>query len=167
MPTREDFINFHCPRYEEFPSLELYAEQVISLVREYLSIFSDGTPLLTSNMINNYVKQKIVKPPVNKKYDRVHLSYFVAVCLMKGFMNISELCSGFELLLGKYTVKDVYNIFCDELESALRCAFIGTPFRPISKDDSDEIVIIRSMCTSFANLTLVHFMIEEKQASKS
>ena len=60
MPTREDFLNFHCPRYEEFPAVELYAEQVLSLIKDYLAIFSGDTPLLTSNMINNYVKQKNV-----------------------------------------------------------------------------------------------------------
>ncbi len=164
MPTREDYINFHCPRYEEFPTVELYAEQVLSLIKEYLKIFSDGTPLLTSNMINNYVKQRIVKPPVNKKYDGVHLSYFVVVCLLKGFMNISELCEGFEFLLRSYTVREVYNIFCDELEYALRNAFSPEPLPALPAADTDELVIIRSMCTSFANLTLVHCMIAEKQS---
>ncbi len=162
MPTREDYINFHCPRYEEFPAVELYAEQVLSLIKDYLQIFNQGAQLLTSNMINNYVKQKIVKPPINKKYDRVHLSYFMVVCLLKGFMNISELCSGFELILKNYTVKDAYNVFCEELESAIKCAFTNTA-PPENTNLSDELHIIRSMCTSFANLTLVHCMIEEKK----
>ncbi len=164
MSTREDYINFHCPRYEEFPAVELYAEQVLTLVKEYLSVFSDSTPLLTSNMINNYVKQRIVKPPVNKKYDAIHLSYFVVVCLLKGFMNISELCEGFEFLLRSYTVREVYNIFCDELEYALKEAFSSDKLPERSPAMTDELVIIRSMCTSFANLTLVHCMIEEKKA---
>ncbi len=164
MPKREDYINFHCPRYEEFPTVELYAEQVLSLIKEYLAIFSDGSPLLTSNMINNYVKQKIVKPPVNKKYDQVHLSYFVVVCLLKGFMNISELCSGFEFLLRSYTVREVYNIFCDELEYALKTAFSADALPERACAATDELIIIRSMCTSFANLKLVHCMIEEKKS---
>lgn len=165
MPTREDYLNFHCPRYEEFPSVELYAEQVLSLVKEYLSIFSsDGQTLLTSNMINNYVKQKIVKPPINKRYDRVHLSYFVVVCLLKGFMNISELCEGFGLILAKSTVKDSYNIFCDELESALRRAFSTEHIPEPEKPENEELVIIRSMCTAFAGLTLAHYLIESKKS---
>ena len=164
MPTRQDFLNFHCPRYEEFPAVELYAEQVLSLVKEYLKIFArDEQALLTSNMINNYVKQKIVKPPVNKKYDRVHLSYFMVVCLLKGFMNISELCEGLEYILSSYTVKDAYNIFCDELERAFREAFSGNIAEEDYKGLSNELVIIRSMCVSLANLTLVHCMIDEKK----
>lgn len=164
MPTRQDYINFHCPRYDEFPTVELYAEQVLSLMREYLTLFTpEGQVLLTSNMINNYVKQKIVKPPVNKKYDRVHLAYFMVVCIFKGFMNISELCEGLEFILSKHTVKEAYDIFCEELERALKTTFLkeGNSF-----DDeklSDEILIIRAMCTSFASLTFVHCMIEEKK----
>lgn len=161
MPKREDFLNFHCPRYDEFPAVELYAEQVLSLIRDYLSVFSEDGVLLTSNMINNYVKQKIVKPPVNKRYDRVHLSYFVVVCLLKGFMNISELCEGLEQILAKYTVKDAYNIFCEELESALKRAFSNESLPEREKPDSDILIIIRSMCVSLANLTLVQCMIDE------
>ena len=165
MPTREDYLNFHCPRYEEFPSVELYAEQVLSLVKEYLALFtSDGQTLLTSNMINNYVKQKIVKPPINKRYDRVHLSYFVVVCLLKGFMNISELCEGFELILKKSTVKDSYNVFCDELEAALKRAFSEEHIPEPEKPESEELIIIRSMCTAFAGLTLTHYLIEAKKS---
>lgn len=164
MPTRQDFYNFHCPRYEEFPSLELYAEQVLVLMKEYLGIFHrDGTALLTSNMINNYVKQKIVKPPINKRYDRVHLSYFVVVCLLKGFMNISELCEGLEIILEKSTVKDAYNLFCDELEGALKRAFSEKALPEPEKADTDELKLIRSMCVSLANLTLAHSVIEEKK----
>lgn len=164
MPTRQDFYNFHCPRYEEFPSLELYAEQVLMLMKEYLGIFQrDGMALLTSNMINNYVKQKIVKPPINKRYDRVHLSYFVVVCLLKGFMNISELCEGLAIILEKSTVKDAYNLFCDELEGALKRAFSREPLPEPEKPDSTELELIRSMCISLANLTLAHSVIEEKK----
>lgn len=165
MPTRQDFLNFHCPRYEEFPSLELYAEQVLSLMKDYLGVFHrDETPLLTSNMINNYVKQKIVKPPINKRYDRVHLSYFVVVCLLKGFMNISELCSGLEIILEKSTVKDSYNLFCEELEGALKRAFSEKPLPEPEKADTNELSLIRSMCTCLANLTLAHSIIEEKKS---
>ena len=161
MPTREDFLNFHCPRYEEFPAVELYAEQVLSLIKDYLAIFSGDTPLLTSNMINNYVKQKIVKPHVNKRYDRVHLSYVVVVCLLKGFMNISELCEGLEFILARHTVKEAYNIFCEELEYAFKRAFSDKPVPEAEAPESDELVIIRAMCTSLASLTLVHCMIDE------
>ncbi len=164
MPTRQDFYNFHCPRYEEFPSLELYAEQVLSLMKEYLGVFyDDGAPLLTSNMINNYVKQRIVKPPVNKRYDRVHLSYFVVVCLLKGFMNISELCAGLEIILEKNTVRDAYNLFCEELEGALKRVFSGESVHELAAADSNELELIRAMCTSLANLTFAHCIIEEKK----
>ena len=68
MKIREDYLNYHCPRWDEFPDVELYADQVLSVVQRHVSFFEDTVEMsFTSNMINNYVKQKIVKPPINKK----------------------------------------------------------------------------------------------------
>lgn len=54
-------------------------------------------------------------------------------------------------------------MFCDELEDALKRTFSkNTQMRQLPVE-SDELLIMRSMCTSFANLTLVHFMIDEKR----
>ena len=120
MTRKEEYINFHCPRWEEFPDVELYADQVLSVVQRHVSFFNREIEMtFTSHMINNYVKQKIVKPPVNKKYDRVHLAYFVVVCVFKQFLPISEICEVIAYLMKTRSVKELYDIFCDELESAL------------------------------------------------
>ena len=64
MMTKEDFLKYRCPRWDEFPAIELYMDQVLSILENSLSGFSHGERTITSSMINNYVKQKIVKPPV-------------------------------------------------------------------------------------------------------
>ena len=163
MKTREDYLNYHCPRWEEFPDVELYADQVLSVVQRHVSFFEDTVEMsFTSNMINNYVKQKIVKPPVNKKYDRVHLSYFTVVCLLKNLFSISELCNGIEFMMKANTVKDLYGIFCEELEGAINSTFAPEKYPRVTNEaSSKELEIIRAACFAFANLVLTKQMINE------
>ena len=68
----EELINYHCPRWNELPEIELYIDQVICVLQSNLSIFSkeENSPVITPNMINNYVKQEVLKPPVKKKYNK-------------------------------------------------------------------------------------------------
>ncbi len=156
-------MSYHCPRWEEFPDVELYADQVLSIIQKHMSFFEDDVEMtFTSNMINNYVKQKIVKPPINKKYDRVHLAYFTVVCLLKRLFAISEICRGIEFLMRSGNVKELYTIFCDELEAAIRTTFDPVKF-PHKADAkiTKEIEIIRGACFSFANLVLTKHSINE------
>ena len=40
-------------------------------------------PVLTKNMINNYVKARIIDPPVNKKYGKLSMAMIVVVYILK------------------------------------------------------------------------------------
>ena len=42
-------------------------------------------------MINNYVKNRIIPPPVKKKYSREHLAKLIIICIMKPIMEISAI----------------------------------------------------------------------------
>ena len=168
MKTKEDYLSYHCPRWEEFPDVELYADQVLSVVQKHVSFFEGELEMtFTSNMINNYVKQKIVKPPVNKKYDRVHLAYFTVVCILKRFFTISEICEGIAYLMKSASVKELYNVFCDELEGAIKSTFDREryPLRS-SKEDTREIKIIRAAAFTFASTAFTKFTINEARNPK-
>lgn len=73
----ESLWSFHLPRWEELPELDLYMDQVITLVDHYLSpvIHSDKHTLLTASMVNNYVKNGMIPPP-KKKDIRVNMLPF-------------------------------------------------------------------------------------------
>lgn len=60
--------SFRLPRWEELPDLELYMDQVITLIDRYLSPVIQGEkhPLLTSSMVNNYVKLGLIPAPTKK-----------------------------------------------------------------------------------------------------
>jgi Domain of unknown function (DUF1836). len=56
------------PRWKELPDIELYMDQVISLVGKYLTpiLPKQEQALLTKSMVNNYVKLELIPAPVKK-----------------------------------------------------------------------------------------------------
>lgn len=164
MSFSNEILSYHCPRWDEFPDIDLYMDQVVNILEKNLSIFEESYSgkIITSSMINNYVKQQVVKPPKNKKYDRVHLSYLFVVCILKRIMSIPEICQGIEGILKKYDISEVYNIFCDELELALKNAFNCEEDTTLSKDLPKEIILIKTVVTSFAKLQYARYLINNK-----
>ena len=160
----KEILEFHLPRWDELPEIELYMDQVVYTLEKKLEIFAEdeSQKIITSTMINNYVKQKVVKPPEKKRYGRLQLSYLFVVCLLKRIMNISDICTSIEMMLKKYTVQQIYDMFCDEFESALRVAFTGEPSsNGIHDEDADvEVVALRSAMMALANLILVQRIVK-------
>ena len=74
------------------PCIELYMDQVLVLLTQYLNFLprEDGAENITTPaMVNNYVKMKVLPPPVKKRYSRVHLAYLIMVCMLKQTLGIS------------------------------------------------------------------------------
>lgn len=82
---------FDLPDWESLPQLDLYMDQVILLLTRYLSPLDryGEEKAITASIINNYVRMKVVPPPVKKRYSRVHLAYLVIICTLKQSLSIS------------------------------------------------------------------------------
>ncbi len=172
MFTREDYLKYHCPRWEEYPDIGLYMDQVVSILERALAIFAedDDSKLLTSTMLNNYVKQKVVTPPHKKRYERIHLAYFFSVCLLKRFLNISEISVGMSKLLEECEPDKLYNCFCDEVEYSLRHAFAPDDYPELASDaksDIPGIAVIRSLTNAYANVLFARQAISALDVPKS
>ncbi len=64
--------NYHLPRWDELPDIELYMDQVVTLIEKHVRFLSiNEDKLLTSAMINNYVK---LDAQTRKKALRTHPS---------------------------------------------------------------------------------------------
>ena len=111
----------HIPRYEELPAIELYMDQVVAVIDDYLRIFLRDAKdrRLTPAMINNYVKLRILPPPVKKRYNRVHLCHLVIICLLKQVLSISEIRDIIASQLEVHDMRTVYDDFCSMQEQAL------------------------------------------------
>lgn len=167
MFTRSQIENYHCPRWNEWPNLDLYMDQVISLLEENLQLFyteSSGKPV-TATMINNYVKQKIIVPSTKKKYQREHLAYLYVIFLLKPVISLADICDGVNYLQSLKTPEEAYNLFCDEIEDALALAFTGGV--SVKKHSGKGMEIIHSIALAFAYTFLTRFYIANDKAANN
>ena len=82
---------FDLPDWESLPQLDLYMDQVILLLTRYLAPLDrfGEEKTITASIINNYVRMKVMPPPVKKRYSRVHLAYLFIICILKQSLSIS------------------------------------------------------------------------------
>ncbi len=143
--------DFRLPRWEELPSIDLYLEQVLSLLEDWLGDFLsfDGKKIMTKTMVNNYVKQRFIAPPVNKKYDRTAVASLFVIAILKPVYTIEEISRLIKLDIRTNQKEQAYNEFCQLIESAVEHAFHRTamPKTPMS---SDPRGILWNVCNSFA-----------------
>ena len=105
--------DFSLPQWDELPDLELYMDQVITLISKYLNFFgvSDGGKPVTSSMINNYVKLGTIPPPQKKRYSRIHLAYLLVVCTLKQTLDMSTIKRLIPVGIDENAVKQLYTSF--------------------------------------------------------
>ena len=119
MSQEEFYRNYRAPEWREFPDLELYMDQVISVLNRLLSPVSETEPILTSTMINNYVKQKMIPAPVNKKYDRRHLALLFMIFHFKRFMQLSDVKLLLDEMIRRDGVEGAYEAFRREFSAEM------------------------------------------------
>ena len=80
-------------RMEDLPQIDLYMDQVTTLMEEKLSPTrrSENDKILTKTMINNYAKNKLLPPPVKKKYSRRHMLLLVFIYYFKGILSLQDI----------------------------------------------------------------------------
>lgn len=151
MFTREDLLAYRCPRWNDWPNLDLYMDQAVSLIEASVQMFyAEGQPKpVTSTMINNYVKQKIVPPSRKKKYGREHLAYFYVIFLLKSALNLVDISDAIAYFYKHGATSETFRIFCDEIEAALATAF-GGETRNSHAETVEGIEIIRGFALAFA-----------------
>ena len=105
--------------WEQLPDFALYMDQVLSYMDRQVIRFDEDDGL-TSAMVNNYTKSGLVPRAAGKKYNREHLAYLTAICVLKRVMPTRDM----DLLIkqelqGERSVADGYAAFCESLDKAL------------------------------------------------
>lgn len=147
--------NFHLPRWNELPNINLYIDQLVSFLEQYLSgyVKNDNEKeekIITKTMINNYVKHNILKPPLNKKYNKEHIASLFVIFVLKEVYSINDIKKLILLAIETSSVEMAYDRFCSELEKAIRIVFAEKNYVKNSKL-SQEQYILRNVVQSFAN----------------
>lgn len=127
------YNHVHILRWQELPDFDLYMDQVIGLIEKSLSFLKldEDDKIVTSTMINNYVKSKLVSPPIKKKYSREHVAYFTVICLLKRVFSLDEISTLLKIQFENVPLDESYNTFCDVLEALL-----------INEEISDDIKVM-------------------------
>lgn len=107
------------PRWAELPDLELYMDQVLSLVERYLGDYP-GRRGLTAAMVNNYVKLGVMPAPVKKKYTRTHLAHLLVICTLKASLPIDSIRRMMAESLRAGAESEFYDAFCEQFEQTAR-----------------------------------------------
>ena len=104
--------------WEMLPDFPLYMDQMLSYMERQVLRF-DGDDGLTAAMVNNYTKSGLLPRAEGKKYNREHLCYLTAVCILKQVMSVKDV----ELLLSSVVPRDDvaggYEAFRADLDRSL------------------------------------------------
>ena len=118
------------PAWDDLPAIPLYMDQVILYLSESLRLFQpEGEPsLLTSSMINNYVKNGLIPHPEKKKYRKEHLAGLIVLCLLKQVLPIPDVKA---LFSGRAMDAAAYQLFRQAHNAALQetCRALETLLR--------------------------------------
>ena len=158
----KEILEFHLPRFNELPDIDLYMDQVLNIIENSLIIFSSENDenIITKSMINNYVKQNVIEKPFKKRYKKFHVAYLIIISILKKVLSISEIS---KIINNQdYEVEEFYNMFCNELEYSLKSTFLNE-----SKDEQTKLIddnihnkILVAATRAFANKVYVQKFIE-------
>ena len=91
--TLRDIQSIGYMKPEEIPNIDLYMDQVTTLMDEKLksSRRHDSDKLITKTMINNYTKNNLLPPPEKKKYSREHVLTLLFIYYFKNILSINDI----------------------------------------------------------------------------
>jgi len=150
----EDMIRgiegFRLPRFNEIPDVGLFLEQTTKYVSGVLSPLGGLT--VTSSMISNYVKKKLIESPVKKQYSREQIAHLIFIAMAKNVMSLE----GIQIMLNMkgetYSTQVAYDYFCSEFENVLAIVFgLKDTYESVGEETSERKTILRN-----AIIALVH-----------
>ncbi len=111
-----------CVSWNRFPEIYLYMDQVLTYMDKQLHLYErdENDCLLTSSMINNYVKDGVLPRPEQKKYSREHLAVLTVICMLKQVLSIQDIAALIRTLLQNASSSEMYERFCDAQGAAMQ-----------------------------------------------
>lgn len=103
------------PRYQELPNVGLYLEQTAKYINGFLAPL--GCMEITTSMISNYVKKKLIAGPVKKQYYADQIAYLFFIAIAKNVLSMEHIELLFKRQQQTYTNQIAYDYFCSELEN--------------------------------------------------
>lgn len=107
----EQFEKKNLPQFDELPDIPLYMEQLVYYLKIESKILdnSSADTQISSSMINNYVKAKIVDKPDKKKYSKDQISELLEIIYLKKVLSLPEIKQIFDITYAKDKVEAYKN----------------------------------------------------------
>lgn len=147
--------SYKAPRWEDFPKVDLYMDQVIALLSQWLEplYFDNQKPAVTPSMINNYVKHSIVRAPIKKHYKAYHLGYLYVVLVLKQCYSLQEISSLIQIYSDIENMERIghdFNSFASVLEEYLHEIMVNgnTDYQPYDNPNWRQ----QLMCTAIRTI---------------
>ena len=154
---------FHLPRWQELPPLELYMDQVLLLLKQYLEplLRQQGDKAITASIVNNYVRLKIMPPPVKKKYARTHLAYLIMICTLKQSLSIASIQELLPQEANEEEVQRLYDDFVTRFHSVsgTMVQFARSP----ELSDNDAPAATAAIAAALTKALTEHLLLPEEQ----
>ena len=158
--------HYQLPTWEQIPDFGLYMEQVVQLLKQYLSYLPPGlkqSQTITSAAINNYVRTKMLPEPRKKKYYRVHIAYLIMICTLKQALRLSELQTLLPGDLPEDEVRRTYDAyvrrhqlcaqyFIDQVRLTAAAMFDREVTMELAVRDTPEMITSAAILSGFARL---------------
>lgn len=102
---------------DDIPDIELYMDQVVKFMDEHLKKTKryEDDKILTKTMINNYAKNKLLPPPVKKRYTKEHMLVLIFIYYFKSFLPLGDIESILNPMTDrffnseeKFRIQDIY-----------------------------------------------------------
>lgn len=82
-------------RSKNIPNIDLYMDQVMTLINDGFSSDTNDEKRLTKTMIHNYSKEGLLKPIQGKKYSKEHILQMLLIYQLKNTLKISDIKTAF------------------------------------------------------------------------
>ncbi len=144
--TIEKFLTSPTLESSEIPEIDLYMDQILSLLNSHFTEFDNRT--ITKTMINNYSKAKVLTPVKGKKYTKQQIIQILIVYYLKNNLAISDIKEVFEPLYEDNTdLVAIYDQFVSE-KTQLAVA-LKSVLEPHLNEDSDQDKLLTLLKLSF------------------
>ena len=123
--------DYSLPRWRELPSIDLYSDQVVTLVNRALAPLpltpqtsgrKKDAGALSKTMLNNYVKARLIAPPIKKQYGRAQVSRLIVLCVLKQVFTMQEIAALTAATEHPDGPEPSYDRFCALFEAELRAS---------------------------------------------
>ena len=128
----------------------------------------ESDKVLTKTMINNYAKNKLLPPPVKKKYSPEHMMLLVFIYYFKNILSITDIQTLLAPITDRYfgtesgfSIKDIYDeIFQMEKDLLKKADVSKSMFGSSPEEDREFLQLFSFICLLSFDVYLKKQMIE-------